>query len=64
MSQATDRLLAALEQLNQKAAAHVAKRSEAANAASEFTSAQVEVDAALEAVRAEKETIVAGTAQQ
>ena len=61
MSDASDRVRDALAQLTEKAKNHVAKRAEAANAASEFASAQQEVDAALEAVKAEMKATVDGT---
>ena len=61
MSEASVRVEKALAQLDDKAKNHVAKRAEAANAASEFVSAQQEVDAAIEAVKAEKKATIDAT---
>jgi hypothetical protein len=60
MSAASDRVQLALASLDEKAKAHMSARSSASAAFSAFTDAQVEVDAAIEAVKVEKATIVDG----
>lgn len=60
MSTATDQAQSALTSLEDKGKTLIAKRSEHNAAQKDFEDAQTEVDAAIEAIKAEKQTLVDG----